>query len=243
MSENPRFSIVIPAYNEAMRIGPTLDRVLAYMRSREESFEVLVVDDGSADETASTVAGRGESEVRVIVLAANKGKGAAARRGVEESRGELILITDADLAAPIEDLEQLEPFARNGHAVVCGSRALVESDIRVRQPFYRDRMGKTFNFIIRALGLSSLHDTQCGFKLLCADEAHEIFARARIDRFAFDVEILYLANQLGYKVAEVPVSWQHVPESRVHAVWDSARMLWDVLALRLRAGGIRSSRH
>ena len=242
MSESPRLSVVIPAYNEATRIGPTLDRVLAYMTSRGESFEVLVVDDGSADETISTVARREDAEVRVLVLGANKGKGAAVRRGVEESTGELILITDADLAAPIEDLERLEPFARNGHAVVCGSRALAESDIRIRQPFYRDRMGKMFNFIVRSLGLSTFHDTQCGFKLLRAGEAREIFARAHIDRFAFDVEILYLAEQLGFKTAEVPVSWQHVPESRVHAVLDSARMLWDVIALRLRAGGIRPRR-
>ena len=192
------------------------------------------------DGTAETVERRGDSEVRVLVLAANQGKGAAVRRGVEESTGEFILITDADLAAPIEDLERLEPFARNGHAVVCGSRALAESEIRIRQPFYRDRMGKMFNFIIRALGLSSFHDTQCGFKLLRTEEAREIFARTHIDRFAFDVEILYLAEQLGFKTAEVPVSWQHVPESRVHAVLDSARMLWDVIALRLRAGGMRS---
>ena len=242
MSESARLSVVIPAYNEATRIGPTLDRVLAYMRSRGEPFEVLVVDDGSVDGTAETVERRGDSEVRVLVLAANQGKGAAVRRGVEESTGEFILITDADLAAPIEDLERLEPFARNGHAVVCGSRALAESEIRIRQPFYRDRMGKMFNFIIRSLGLSSFHDTQCGFKLLRAGEAREIFARAHIDRFAFDVEILYLADQLGFKTAEVAVSWQHVPESRVHAVLDSARMLWDVIALRLRARGIRSRR-
>jgi len=206
MSESPRLSVVIPAYNEATRIGPTLDRVLAYIRSRGEPFEVLVVDDGSVDGTAETVERRGDSEVRVLVLAANQGKGAAVRRGVEESTGEFILITDADLAAPIEDLERLEPFARNGHAVVCGSRALAESEIRIRQPFYRDRMGKMFNFIIRALGLSSFHDTQCGFKLLRAEEAREIFARTHIDRFAFDVEILYLAEQLGFKTAEVPVS-------------------------------------
>ncbi len=242
MSESPRLSVLIPAYNEASRIGPTLDRVLEYMRSRGESFEVLVVDDGSVDGTAKAVERRGDSEVRVLSLPSNRGKGAAVRRGVEESSGEFILVMDADLSAPIEDLERLAPLARNGHSVVCGSRALPESDIRTRQPFYRDRMGKSFNFIIRCLGLSRFHDTQCGFKLLRAREAREIFARCHIDRFAFDVEILYLAEQLGFKTAEVPVSWQHVPESRVHAIWDSARMLFDVVALRLRAGGNRPRR-
>jgi len=194
------------------------------------------------DGTAETVERRGDSEVRVLVLAANRGKGAAVRRGVEESTGEFILITDADLAAPIEDLERLEPYARDGHAVVCGSRALAQSEILIRQPFYRDRMGKIFNSIIHLLGLSRFHDTQCGFKLLRADEAREIFTRAHIDRFAFDVEILYLADRLGFKTVEVPISWQHVPESRVHVVRDSARMLWDVIGLRLRGRGIRSRR-
>ena len=234
MSAKPHLSVVIPAYNEAARIGLTLDRVLAYMRDRGQPFEILVVDDGSEDGTAEAVERQGDSEVRLIPLTANQGKGAAVRRGVEQSRGEFILLSDADLAAPIEDLERLEPFARNGHAVVCGSRALAESDIRVRQPFYRDRMGKIFNFIIRSLGLTGFHDTQCGFKLFRAREAREIFSRSRIHRFAFDVEILYLADQLGFRTVEVPVSWRHVPESRVHAVRDSVRMLWDVVALRLR---------
>jgi dolichyl-phosphate beta-glucosyltransferase len=235
MSARPHLSIVIPAYNEAARIGSTLDRVLAYMRSRGRPFEILVVDDGSVDGTVEAVQRRGDSEVSVIPLASNQGKGAAVRRGVEQSRGEFILVTDADLATPIEDLERLEPSARNGHAVVCGSRALAESEIRVRQPFHRDRMGKIFNLIIRGLGLTTFHDTQCGFKLLRTREAQEIFSRSLIRRFAFDVELLYIARRLGFRTAEVPVSWQHVPESRVHAVFDSARMLWDVIALRLRA--------
>ena len=242
MSKSRRLSVVIPAYNEASRIGPTLDVLLAYLRSRGKFFEVLVVDDGSADETVGVVERRNDSEVKVLALAVNRGKGAAVRRGVEESTGEFILIIDADLATPIEDLERLEPFARNGHVVVCGSRALTDSAIRIRQPFYREHMGKIFNLIIRLLGLTNFHDTQCGFKLLRAREAREIFALSRIDRFAFDVEILYLAKQLGFKTAEVPVVWKHVPESRVRAVLDSTRMLRDVIALRLRSGGTRRPR-
>ena len=149
MSESRPLSVVIPAYNEASRIGPTLDALLAYLRSRGKFFEILVVDDGSVDETVGVVERRNDSEVKVLSLAVNRGKGAAVRRGVEESTGEFILITDADLATPIEDLERLEPFARNGHVVVCGSRALTASAIRIRQPFYREHMGKIFNLIIR----------------------------------------------------------------------------------------------
>jgi dolichyl-phosphate beta-glucosyltransferase len=234
MSDEPHLSIVVPAYNEVARIGPTLDRVLAYMRSRGTPFEVLVVDDGSSDGTAAAVERRDDSELRVIRLASNQGKGAAVRWGVGESRGELILVTDADLSVPIEDLERLESFEQQGYTVVCGSRALSESSVLVHQPFYREQMGKIFNLIIHLLGLSSFRDTQCGFKLLRAREAREIFARSRIRRFAFDVELLFLAGQLGFRSIEVPVSWRHVPESRVHVVWDSARMLWDVLVLRLR---------
>jgi dolichyl-phosphate beta-glucosyltransferase len=233
-ASRPYLSVVIPAYNEAARIGATLDSLLPYLRSRGFRFEVLVVDDGSVDETIVAVEQRCDSEVTVISMVQNQGKGRAVRKGVERSNGEFILVTDADLSVPIEDLERLESYARNGHAIVCGSRGLAESDIRVRQTFYREQMGRIFNVIVRCLGLSRFRDTQCGFKLLRAREAREILSLCRIQRFAYDVELLFVARTLGFQIIEVPITWRNVPDSRVHPAKDAARMLWDVLGLRLR---------
>ena len=232
MSE-PWLSIIIPAYNESRRIQATLDRVLAYLRGRRRSFEILVVDDGSQDATAESVRLRGEPEVVVLVSPANRGKGAAVRRGVAASKGENVLLTDADLSVPIEDIERLEPLLEGGAAVVCGSRGLPDSRILIPQPGYRQRMGRTFNWILRRLSLSNFRDTQCGFKLFRGSAARRIFSLCRVDGFAFDVEVLFLAQRMGYRAAEVPVRWQHVPESRVHPVLDASRMFFDVVWLRL----------
>lgn len=231
----PLLSVVIPAYNEHARIHGTLDRVLPYLRARENPFELIVVDDGSVDETAASVEARGDPEIVVIRCAQNRGKGAAVRTGVLASRGDAILLTDADLSAPIEELSRLEASLSEGSDVACGSRGLRSSEIVRSQPIYRRQMGNVFNHILRLLALTSLRDTQCGFKLFRGQPAQDIFSRCTTDGFAFDVECLYLAERLGYRVAEVPVAWSHVPESRVHVAKDSARMLRDVLKIRLAA--------
>jgi dolichyl-phosphate beta-glucosyltransferase len=192
-----------------------------------------VVDDGSRDGTGEGVKARGDEEVRVIAFPHNRGKGAAVRAGVAASLGERVLLSDADLSSPIEELEQLEPALEEGAFVVMGSRGLRDSRITIRQPFYREMMGKTFNRVLWALGLTAFRDTQCGFKLFHGDAARDIFSWCRVDGFAFDVESLYIARLLGYRVREIPVVWRHVPESRVHPVLDSGRMLWDSLAIRL----------
>lgn len=231
----PHLSVVIPAYNEKARIHRTLDRVLPYLRARGASFEILVIDDGSRDGTADAVAARGDAEIEVIRLERNSGKGAAVRRGALASHGEWMLLTDADLSAPIEELEKLEGLCANGIDVACGSRGLRDSQIIQSQPIYRRQMGNVFNSIIRGLGLTSLRDTQCGFKLFRAGASRAVFSRCTIDGFAFDVECLYLAERLGYRVAEMPVEWSHVPESRVRITQDSAHMLFDVFRIRVRA--------
>jgi dolichyl-phosphate beta-glucosyltransferase len=228
-------SVVIPAYNEEARLPDTLDRVLAYLRSRGQPFEVLVVDDGSTDGTAAAVERRGDPEVKLIRLGVNQGKGAAVRRGMLESRGERVLLTDADLSAPLDELPRLEARL-DDYPIVCGSRGLADSRIVVRQPFFRHQMGKTFNRILRLLGLTAFRDTQCGFKLFRGDVAREVCARCRVNGFAYDVELLYLAERLGHRALELPIVWAHVPESRVQPIVDSARMLSDVVRLRLRAG-------
>jgi dolichyl-phosphate beta-glucosyltransferase len=226
-------SVVIPAFNESRRLGPTLQRVADYLGRRGLSYEILVVDDGSTDSTAEVALAFASQGVRLLRQEVNRGKGAVVRIGVLASRGAEVLLLDADLSTPIEDLERLRPFLSEAELVL-GSRAVEGSDILQHQPFYREMMGRTFNFIIQVLGVRGLRDTQCGFKLLDGDVARRLFAEIRIERFAYDVELVWLAQRSGYRVVEVGVRWTDSPASKVNALTDSARMLWDVLALRWR---------
>jgi len=229
----PELSVVIPAYNERARLGRTLEAILAYLERRGLDAEVLVVDDGSRDGTAEVARAFASRGVRLVQLPANRGKGAALRAGVLASRGGRVLLTDADLSTPIEELGRLEEQLPRA-AVVLGSRAACGSEISLRQPVYRELMGKTFNVLLRLLGLTRLRDTQCGFKLLEGEAARALFAELSVERFAYDVELVLLAGRRGYRTEEVGVAWADSPSSRVHPLRDSARMLWDVLRLRLR---------
>jgi dolichyl-phosphate beta-glucosyltransferase len=226
-------SVVVPAYEEAARLGASLDRILAFLAGRGERFEVLGVDDGSRDATADVAARFVDRGVVVHRLETNRGKGAALRVGVLASRGRRVLLTDADLSAPIEDLPRLE--ARMPEAeLVLGSRAMATSRITRRQPLYRELMGKTFNLFVRLAGVRGLHDTQCGFKLLDGEVARDLFRDLTVDRFAYDVELVWLARQRGHRVVEEGVRWADSPDSRVHAFRDSLHMMWDLVRLRLR---------
>lgn len=226
-------SIVIPAYNESLRLGPTLRRVVDYLRQRGGSYEVLVVDDGSADDT-SEVARKFEAEgVRVLRQDVNRGKGAVIKVGVLASRGREVLLVDADLSTPIEDLEKLQPRLADAQ-VVLGSRAVEGADIQKHQPIYREMMGRIFNLIVQLSGVRGLKDTQCGFKLLDGDVARRLFPELQTERFAYDVEMVWLARRRGYKVVEVGVRWIDSPASKVNPLTDSVRMFWDVMALRWR---------
>jgi dolichyl-phosphate beta-glucosyltransferase len=226
-------SIVIPAFNEAQRLGPTLRRVVDYLRQNGADYEVLVVDDGSTDATAEVAEGFAGEGVRVLRQEVNRGKGAVLKAGVLASQGREVLLTDADLSTPIEELEKLRPHLADSELVL-GSRAVAGSDIVQHQPFYREWMGRIFNLIIRLLGVRGLRDTQCGFKLLRGEVARRLFAELKIERFAYDVELVWLARRHGYRVVEVGVRWVDSPSSRVNPLTDSSRMLWDVLALRWR---------
>jgi glycosyltransferase involved in cell wall biosynthesis len=230
-----KLSIIIPAYNERLRLPMTLRRIESYLGSRGllESSEVLVVDDGSSDGTSTLAADWSDGPIRFLRLPANRGKGAALRHGVQSSVGEAVLLCDADLSTPIEDLGKLESVL-DRVPVVFGSRKASGSFIGDRQPWYRTQMGNTFNRILWVLGVRGIHDTQCGFKLLRGEVARQLFAELEVERFAFDVEILLRARRHGYEVAEVGVRWDHVEESRVHPVSDALRMLYDVLRLQLR---------
>jgi dolichyl-phosphate beta-glucosyltransferase len=231
-------SVIIPAYNEAARLGSTLEKAVEYLAGRGTSYEVLVVDDGSRDRTAEVAAGFAGRGVRVIRHERNRGKGAAVRTGILASRGGEVLLSDADASTPIEELAKLERRLPEA-PVVLGSRAVAGADVRVHQPFYRELMGKTFNRIIRLAGVRGVDDTQCGFKLLAGDVARELGAELTIAGFAYDVELVWLARRHGHAVAEVGVIWVNSPDSRVDPVRSSLAMLRDVIRMRFRHSGGR----
>jgi dolichyl-phosphate beta-glucosyltransferase len=230
-------TIVIPAYNESQRIGATLRRVAEYGRDRLGAFEVIVVDDGSADDTKDVAKASVDADIslRVLVNPGNRGKGYSVRAGALAAKYPYVLLSDADLSTPIEELERLAPFA-TPRTVVIASRGLPESRLEVRQPVYREMMGKVFNRVVQFLLLPGISDSQCGFKLFGREVVDRIFPDLATDRFAFDVELLARAMRLDFEVREVPVRWRNDEGTRVHPVKDSAVMLRDVLKVwwRLR---------
>jgi dolichyl-phosphate beta-glucosyltransferase len=235
MSESPTLSVVIPAHNEAGRLEYTLRRMVDYLQQAEPRHEIIVVDDGSSDGTAELVRGLSKEwpQLRVIEHVANRGKGAAVRTGMHAARGEQLLFSDADLATPIEEVRKLQAALAEGYDLAIASRAVPGADIREHQHPVRELMGKSFNLLVRLLGLAGFKDTQCGFKLFTREAARDLFQRSTVDHFAFDVEILLLARE-RFRVAEVPVVWYHVEESKVSPGIDAARMFIDLVRLRLR---------
>jgi len=232
VSAVPDVSVVIPAYNEASRILPTLFSRIDHFTSRRLSHEIIVVDDGSRDSTAALVreVSRRLTSVRLICLPSNLGKGAAARAGVRNATGALVLIEDADGATPISEFEALRAAVEAGADIAIGSRQPSEHT-RVDRRLKRWVMGRTFALLVNGWAVPGIADTQCGFKLFRSDVARRIFALQRLDGFAFDVEALRLARELEFGVAEVPINWADVAGSKVNLVRDSLRMLWDVLRI------------
>jgi dolichyl-phosphate beta-glucosyltransferase len=227
----PALSVVIPAYNEEQRLPASLDKLAAYLSSSGVAAEVIVVDDGSRDRTAETARDAGARlglDLIVLVLAENRGKGAAVREGVLAARGAHVLVSDADFSTPIGEWEKL---AAARTPVAIGSRGIDESLVKEKQPFFRQAMGKLFNRFVRILLVGGIRDTQCGFKLVSREAARGIFTRARIDRFAYDVEALVLARRLGYAIAEVPVLWFNSPDSKV-SLMSGAQAYLDLLRIR-----------
>lgn len=217
-------------------MSASLDRIFTYLKARQIDAEVLVVDDGSTDATAgvATEALRGQRG-RVVRLQENRGKGAAVRRGVLEARGRWALLSDADLSSPIEEHETLARAVQEHDLdVAIGSRALDASRVEVRQNLVRQTMGKTFNLAIRTLTGLTFRDTQCGFKLMDRRRVLPLFETMVVDRFAFDVEFLFLCRQFGLAVEEVPVIWRNAPGSKVSFLRDPANMLADVVRVRWR---------
>jgi dolichyl-phosphate beta-glucosyltransferase len=229
-------SLVIPAYNEEGRIEACMRGVAEWVAGRPGAmeWEVLLVDDGSTDATvarARAAASTHGLEVRVVSYPENRGKGAAIREGVLEARGDPVLISDADLSTPLSEWAKLAERLPT-HPVAIGSRALQQDLVRKRQSLHRVLLGRAGNRIIQLLAVPGIQDTQCGFKLFTASAAGELFRAARVDRFAWDVEILYLARRRGMPIAEVPVLWFNSPESKVRVVRDAVQTLWDVSRIR-----------
>ena len=226
-------SVVIPAYNEEARIVATLTSICAYLATQPYASEVIVVEDGSRDRTAQRAAEalRGMERHTILSLPRNRGKGAAVKEGVMKAVGEFIIFSDADLSTPIEELEKFWPWMEQGFDVVIGSRALAGADIQIRQTFFRELMGKTFNVFVRRLVLKGIPDTQCGFKLFRGDVAKQVFSRVAIDGFSFDVEALYLCSR-DHRIQQVPVIWRNSPQSKVRIVRSSLGMLLDLFKIR-----------
>ena len=234
----PRWSVVIPAFNEADRLPRYLNEVVTCFDSRQAPYEVLVVDDGSTDGTADALAAIVQSHpcVRVLWSERNSGKGAAVRRGMLAARGRYRLFADADGATPIVELKRLEAALAAGADIAIGSRALADLDVSVVARPHRVLAGKFFSWIVRRLGLSGIADSQCGFKAFTDVVAEDLFGRLRTQGFGFDVELLLMAQRAGYRVAEVAVNWTHQPGGKVRVLGDGARMLWQIVRARWSVG-------
>ena len=233
-------SLVVPAFDERGRIERAIDGISAWLRTKPGGWEweVIVVDDGSSDgtaEIAERAAAAANLPVRLLRHGTNRGKGAAIRTGVLASTGDPVLVSDTDLSTPLTEWVKLAERLPT-RPIAIGSRALDEDLVRRRQPFYRQFMGKIFNGFVRILAVHGIHDTQCGFKLFRGDVARELFADARIDRFAYDVEALVLARRLGYEIAEVPVLWFNSPDSKV-SLLGGAQAYVDLLRIRFGRDG------
>ena len=230
----PTYSIVIPAYNESERIALTLERVLAHVRERNWSAEVLVVNDGSSDSTADIVRrfAAQHGNLALIENPGNRGKGYSVRNGMLHASGEVVLFSDADLSSPIEEADKLFAALAAGADVAIGSRWLRTELQTQRQPLHRQLLGRVFNLLLRVVLGLHYRDTQCGFKAFTRRATHLIFPLQHIERWGFDPEILFLAHKFGLKVQEVPVQWAHREGTRINPVRDGLRMFLEMLKIR-----------
>lgn len=231
---HPKLSIVIPAYNEAARIGTALERVLGTVAERGWEAEVLVVDDGSTDETTQIVEQWMERSERLHLIQnpGNRGKGYSVRNGLLQAAGDVVMFTDADLSAPMEEAERLLAAIADGADVAIGSRWLDRERQTIVQPMYRQVFGRCFNWITRRVMGLPFKDTQCGFKAFKREAAQVIFRLQTIERWGFDPEILFIARKLKYVIREVPVTWGHDERSRLSYVKDGVKMLEEMAIVR-----------
>jgi len=239
-----RLSIIVPSFNEEVRLPASLDLIAAYVSSQNRSTEVLVVDDGSNDRTAEVAASFASRipNLRVLTNGENRGKGYSVRHGMQEARGEYVLFTDADLSAPIEEADKLLSALRQ-YDIAIGSRALNRDLIDVHESLFREFAGIIFNRIVRIVLWLPFVDTQCGFKAFRREPCRIIFEQQRIERFGFDPELLYLARHHGLKSTEIPVRWSHSPATKINMMRDSIQMFVDVFTIRWNSLLGRYRRH
>ena len=237
MSQYPRYSIVIPAFNESARIPATLESVVGCIRANAWNAEVIVVNDGSIDNTAEIVRdiARGAPELRMIENPGNRGKGYSVRNGVLHALGDVIMFTDSDLSAPIVEAERLFAAIDAGADIAIGSRWLESGRQTHRQPLYRQFFGRCFNAVCRMVMRLPFADTQCGFKAFTRDAAQTVFQLQTIERWGFDPEILFIALKRGYTIKEVPVSWAHDARTRMSYLRDGVQMLKELVIVRWNA--------
>jgi dolichyl-phosphate beta-glucosyltransferase len=228
------YSIIIPAYNESQRIAASLDKIIAYISEQQWTAEIIVVNDGSRDNTAEIVReyAKRNAMVRFLENPGNRGKGYTVRNGVMHADGDIILFTDADLSSPIQESRKLFAALDKGADVTFGSRWLQAELQTEPQPLYRQVFGRIFNLLLRIILGLKYKDTQCGFKAFTRKAGHQIFSRQMIDRWGFDPEVLFLAEKFGFKVAEVPVEWAHDNRSKINPVVDGFKMFTEMLRVR-----------
>ncbi|MBF0215788.1 MAG: glycosyltransferase family 2 protein [Candidatus Omnitrophica bacterium] len=231
-------SVVIPAYNEERSLGGTLSAVHKFLSSKKYDHEVIVVDDGSKDATADIAKKSPFAPGKLIVISneKNMGKGFSVRRGVLAAKGDLVLVTDADLSTPISEVDKLIAFMDKGFDVVIGSRDVSDSKVVKHQPLLRETMGKTFNLFVKALLIGDFNDTQCGFKLFKGASARETAKIMKIDGFCYDVEMLYLLRRKGYKIKEAGVVWENDPHTKVKVFNSSFSMFMDLFRIKMWYG-------
>lgn len=230
--ERPHLSVIIPCFNEGLRLGPSLEKITHFLRNRNYESEIIVVDDGSSDQTVDVARAKLQGfQHEIIEESVNRGKGNAVRKGMLVANGDFLMFTDADLSTPIDEVEKLIKALQDGFQVAIGSRALPGSQVEIHQNIIRELMGKAFNKIARFASFKGIKDSQCGFKCFRREAAQELFGQQKINGFSFDAEILFLAQKRNYKIAEVPVVWRNSPNSRVHILKDSLRMLLDVFRI------------
>jgi len=231
MSDEILLSIVIPAYNEEKRIGRSLEKIFAYLSSKDFLWELIIVNDGSTDDTLSIISGYNEPRIILVNNKKNMGKGYSVKRGVEEAKGRFIVFSDADLSTPVGETDKLLEFLRKDYDFVIGSRYVPGSEIKVRQPWYRQLMGRFFNLFVRLVAIPGIKDTQCGFKGFKRECALIVFDLMEIRGYSFDVEALYIAYKLGFKIKEVPVVWYDSPSSRINPFIDPLKMFFEVIRI------------
>jgi dolichyl-phosphate beta-glucosyltransferase len=241
----PQLSVIVPCFKESTRLPATLPRMVEFLEGCGHSYELLIVDDGSPDDTSEIASQAALRNPRVHVhrYEPNRGKGFAVAYGAARTRGEWVLFTDADLSTPLEELHRMIPYLERGFDVVIASRGLKDSVLKIRQPWYRERLGRMLNVVIRKLSGLRFRDTQCGFKLFSRQAALDVFPNLTVCGWMFDVEALILARKQGYDIAEVPVTWINSDESRLNIFQALPKVVRELLHIRMHWWRRQPERH